>query len=510
VGGVSERDLLRESLKYGVNIGMENKRLYDLRLSITPPMAKSLPSGKLFYPIRAAARGLKSLKPSVQFTGSFVDDHNPTVRLAGDPVGTRNISNSNRWDIRASLPLGKLFKSVVPEKKYNQAEKKRLVEEERRMKQREMRRGSGQPETQFPEEWAELPPDERARLEEEFLLEQAEQRMAEERDQGRGQPEATSEDAGPGINLTSVYNVFFEPFRKIKPIKITYSEDRSSAYGRIYVDVSAWYKAAFNTELDVADSTYVSRGFQSRQTINLSTSTQLARTVSLDVKYNQKLSDRVQVSSSSRGYSQDWPDASLALSGLEKWGIFGGGGDELDSGWFRSSNINFSYKHSKTVNNITPISYNPSTTTTISPRWSFTFHSGLNATLTTTIGNDHAENNGVITDNKKLRFGLQVRHQFKAQGFLAKIGLYKPGSNPSINMDVDVSYSQDSSERINPGSLTSTPTGTTRYGLNPRFSYQVTRNLSGALTFSFNRSKDLATNQTSTSLGLGVEATFVF
>ena len=159
---------------------------------------------------------------------------------------------------------------------------------------------------------------------------------------------------------------------------------------------------------------------------------------------------------------------------------------------------------------MTETSHNPSLSTTISPRWSFTFHSGLNATMTTTISNDHAENNGVVTENNKLRIGLQVRHQFKAQGFLAKIGLYKPGSNPSINMDVDVSYNKDSSERSNPGNLTSTPTGQTRYGVSPRFSYQVTRNLSGALSFNFNRSKNLATNLTTTSLGLGVEATFVF
>lgn len=510
LGGTSERDLLRESMKYGVNIGAENKRMYDVRMTITPPLAKTMPQGKLFYPFRAAARGLKSLKPSVQFTGSFVDDHNPNIAQPGDPVGTRSVSNSNRWDIRMSLPLGNFFKAVVPEKKYDQAQKQKLIEDERRNKQREMRRGGVQEGTEFPAEWAELPPDERARLEEEMLLEQAEERMAAERDLMGSQPEVVEDDTGPGFNLTSVYNVVFHPLRKLKPIKVTFSEDRSSSYGRLYADINWWYKSAFKTELDTPDSTYMSHGFQSRQSINLSTSTQLARTISLDVKYNQKLSDRVQVSSSSRGYQQDWPDASIALSGLEKWRIFGGGGKEVDSGWFRSSNINVSYKHSKTINNITPISYNPATSTTFSPRWSFTFHSGLNATLTTTVGNDYAVNNGVTTENSRLRVGVQVRHQFKAQAFLARMGLYRPGSNPSITMDVDLSYSNDTTERFNPGSLASTPTGQSRFGVNPRFSYQVTRNLSGALTFTFSRSKDKATNLTSTSLGLGVEATFVF
>ncbi len=510
LSGTSERDLLREAMKYGVNIGAENKRMYDVRMTVTPPLAKTMPRGKLFYPFRAAANGLKSLKPSVQFTGSFIDDHNPNIPQAGDPSGTRSISNSNRWDVRLSLPLGNIFKKVVPEKKYDAAQKQKMIEQELRLQQREERRGGVTEETEFPAEWADLPPDERARLEEEFILEQAEERMAAEREMQGSQPDVTQEESGPGLNLGTVYNVVFNPLRKIKPIKITFSEDRSSTYGRIYSDIPFWYKTAFQTELDIPDSTYMSHGLQSRQTINLSTSTQLARTISLDVKYSQKLSDRVQISSSSRGYQQDWPDASLALSGLEKWRIFGGGGQDVDSGWFRSSNINVSYKHSKTVNNITPISYNPSTSTTFSPRWSFTFHSGLNATLTTTVGNDYGLNNGVVTENSKMRVGVQVRHQFKAQAFLARMGLYRPGSNPSITMDVDVSYSNDTTERFNPGSLASTPTGQARFGVNPRFSYQVTRNLSGALTFTFSRSKDKASNLTTTSLGLGVEATFVF
>jgi hypothetical protein len=38
----------------------------------------------------------------------------------------------------------------------------------------------------------------------------------------------------------------------------------------------------------------------------------------------------------------------------------------------------------------------------------------------------------------------------------------------------------------------------------------VSRNLSGALRFIFSYNKNLATNQSSTTLGLGLEATFVF
>jgi len=46
--------------------------------------------------------------------------------------------------------------------------------------------------------------------------------------------------------------------------------------------------------------------------------------------------------------------------------------------------------------------------------------------------------------------------------------------------------------------------------LNPRFSVQVTRNLNAAVRFIFSRAKNIATDQTTTTLGLGVEATFGF
>jgi len=134
----------------------------------------------------------------------------------------------------------------------------------------------------------------------------------------------------------------------------------------------------------------------------------------------------------------------------------------------------------------------------------------LTATLNASLNNSESITNGVSTINNKLRLGLQVRHSFDAQTFLAKMGLYRPGSSQSVTMDVDLSYLKDRNERINPGRPAAQPTGTDRYSLNPRFSYQITKNLSGAVRFIFSRSKNIASGQTTTSLGMGLEATFVF
>jgi hypothetical protein len=77
-------------------------------------------------------------------------------------------------------------------------------------------------------------------------------------------------------------------------------------------------------------------------------------------------------------------------------------------------------------------------------------------------------------------------------------------------MDVDLSYQSDRTDRSNPGQVATAPTGTKRINVEPRFTYQISRSLSGALRFKYGHSSNIATDQTSTSLGLGVEATFVF
>jgi hypothetical protein len=127
------------------------------------------------------------------------------------------------------------------------------------------------------------------------------------------------------------------------------------------------------------------------------------------------------------------------------------------------------------------------------------------------LTHDRTTTNGTIFDVRRLNMGLQVRHSFRAEKLLAKVNLYRPGNTPTINLDFGVNYSRDTSERLVPGTtVTDARTGTSRLGINPRFSYQVTRNLSGALRFVYSRSKVDATNTSNTTFGLGLEATFVF
>ena len=513
VNGKSERDLLRPYEVVGVNIGEENRRNYDLRMTITPPRGPELGSGALLAPVRALARRLNALRPSVQFTGSFGDDHSPGLQQPGDPPGIRSIGNNNSWDLRFSVPVGDAVKKLLPERRYSDAERQRAIQQQQQREAQQLHRGQVDPQIELtPEETEGLTPAQVQELKEQRLLEAYEAAAEQERLDAAGRDPVAAEDGAGGgrISLRGLTNAVLTPLREMTPVKVTWTDKKSSSYSRYLGDVPFWYKSGLLPEIAGADSLAVSYALQDRKSLSVGSTTKLARTVSLDVKYGQDNSWRDQSAAATRSYAQDWPDLQVAVSGMERWPLLGGGDGSPDSGWFRTSTVNLGYKRSKTVNNYTDDFYNPSRSWNFSPRWSGTFHSGLTATLTFNKSADSQVTNSVTTDHNRTRIGLQVRHKFPAESLLIKLGLYRPGNSPSIDMDVDLSWETDRTERTNPGGLAIEPTGTTRYSLNPRFSYQVTRNLSGALRFIFSRSGNLASGQSTTTLGLGLEATFVF
>lgn len=547
VGADSERDLLVENRSMGVNLGQELNRKYTTRATFLMPKPKDVSSSPIMYPVRLAVRGLNELRPSLQFTGSYNDVTNPAQFEDNDPVGIHNMSNDGSWDLRFSFPLGDAVKKVAPEKKYSQSDRNRIIEEERRRQSQESRRqGRGEEETTSDSTTTTttestlddetLTPEERQRREEERLLEEAERRMQEERERQGGRPGEPAggpggfrgpgrsadvtqqgdgavegeQGGGPPFSVPNPLSIVMNTLRNTNPVKVTVSQRRSSAYGRTTGKATFWYLAGLEQGLDIPDSLVNVYSATERKSLSASTSTKVTTTLSLDVKYSTERAETDRLGSVSSDYKQDWPDAQLSLSGMEKWRLFGGKAGRPEDNWLRSSNASISYKHSKTVSGMTETSYNPRTSTTINPRWTVNFQNGLTATVTSSLANELTVTNGTLSETDRVRYGLQLKHQFRAQRLLAKIGLYRPGANPSITMDVDISYLQNQTVRTNPGAEPSAATGTRQYGVTPRFTYQITRNLTSGLNMGFNRTVNLATEQSSTRISLGMEVTFVF
>lgn len=563
VSVTSDRDLMREERVAGLNFGQENRRGYDLRMTFSPPKGLKLPTGPLFAPARLTLRLVDKINPSLQFTGNFQDIHDPATRQPGDPEDVRSVSNAGSWDLRLQVPIGDAVKSVLPERKWTGAQREQLLAQQRRLEDREARRppgmaaappagqgqtppggagtqqgsGTGTPAVTpegatTPEDEQLLTPEERKRREEERLLADAEDRLAREEDEARahgGNPPSQvpggaggagpggaaagagggDGKGGPGFGPRTLVEPFVSVLRNTSPVKVTLTRRRNSNYVRLLDTASFWYAAGFTAGLDVDALRFAAHGFDEQESMTLATNTRLTRQLSVDLKYANNTTLREQLGSESRSLRTEWPDVQVSLSGIEKWGLLGGGGKDGE-GWFRSSSLNVGYKRGLTVNSYTATVFSPTWSTTVQPRWSFTFPSGLSATLNANLKWDDVRGNGVTTKTSQSRYGLQVRHQFRAEQFLAKMGLYRPGSSQNVTLDVDVAYQTDRTERVNPGFADTAPTGQKRLSLDPRFTYQISKNLNGAIRFKFAKSNNIATGQHSTTLGLGVEATFVF
>ncbi len=563
----SERDLLRERILWGVNIGEENRFAQDLRLTLAPPRAAMLPSGALAAPARMLFRAVNDLQPSVTFNGSFIDDHGPNVRRADDPEGVRNVTASGDWQVRVRVPVGDWTEDVFPRHEESDQDRQEMIERERARERRERMRGrSRRPEPPAPggpapdqpaggEGTADQaqppePPDggqglsaaERQQLENEQLLEAARRRREEEererqrraaagQEAGQAEPpapaapaeqpgEGTGErpqeswdqdvgEGGGGFRIPNPLSPLLGLLRNTSPVQVSLSKREAGSYSRLLKMPPFWYRVGLDSRLDFPDSLYVTSSLTDRQSLQVSSEVRLTSKINVSGNFNETTGSQETAGRLTQSYQRDWPDLRLSVGGIERWGIFGGGEDR--EGWFTSSSIDVTYKRSLLVSGYTASIYNPRTTTSISPRWNFNFANGLSASLNVGHNRDVAISGGVRTTTKRLSVGLQLRHSFRAERLLARLGLYKPGSSPMVNMDVDINYSRDSTERLRPGQeLADAPTGATRLSVNPRFTYQINRNLSGGLRLMYSRNKIIETDTIRQSFGLGLEATLVF
>jgi hypothetical protein len=554
----SDRDFLRpQTGAFGLNVGRELNYTQGVQVRFNPPKGERLPDTWLLAPLRYGSIALNSMRPDVSFNGQFTANRDPSQRQAGDPANVRSVSNGGDWDFRLSLPIDTFIRKHFPDKRPASDDLRRqTIERQRRLGRRggggvdgDVSPGDGgmppvptpsgdgaspdsarapEPAASPPPDGSEpesigtppsaeelLTPEDRQRREDEALLDQA--REMEERERAESvrhaAPDTSSAPAERGsgrrrLRVPDPRRAAFSLLRGLSPVQASYSLRKQSQYNRLAGADEFWYRTGLSSRLALPDTAFVSAQFSERRTKSLSSSLKLARTVTADVKFSQTTSNQDGGGLRRDNFEVTWPDLRLAIAGVERWRVLGGGDGD---GWFRSSNIDVGYKFTKNVNGATSTTYNPRTSTSITPRWNFTFASGLSTSLNGGLTHDRTITSGTIVDARRLNIGLQVRHSFSAEKLLAKMKLYRPGNIPTINLDFGVSYSRDTSERLVPGAtVADARTGTSRLGINPRFSYQVTRNLSGALRFVYSRSKVDATDTSIITFGLGLEATFVF
>ena len=522
----SERDMFRERRIAGFNVGSETIYERQIQLRFSPPSRLGLPDNWIWRPLTAASKGLLKLRPNVTFNGTYRDDHSPSIAVGEDPDGTKNIQNSGDWTVRFTMPLGAAVKRVFPRKvEVNTGDRQRLL----RNIENQVRRGQLEDAEllRLVERMGDSALDdrERTRIEDEVVrlarIVEEEGRRPTGGGTAAGDTVIAEESGldwdaagtqGGGIRIPNPTGPLLEVLREIQDIQLSYTAKDAGSYNRVMPEISPtfWYQAGLHHDTDIPDDLYTARNENTRTTKSGSTALKFSRWVSMDVKYNQTEGGRTNNGFTTGNKSKDWPDLQFLVSGIERLGLFGGGSD----GPLRSANFNVIYKESEMVSGFTATDYSPQTKTQISPRFSLTFRNGMSASLNVNVTRDETDNNGSLSRTGRFMVGTTFKHSFGAERFLSRLGLYKPGNSPKVNMDLDFQFSRDTTQRWQPqdsrdGDPT-TETGMTKISVNPRFSYQITRNLSGAMRLIYARDVVRETDTITQRFGLGLEATFTF
>ena len=505
----STRDMFRRHEVCGFNVGAETIYNHTLQVKMNFPDKLGLPRTWYLQPVSRAYAEFKKLRPSLDFDGSFNNNHSLDVRQDDDPVGTRNISNDGDLSLRMTFPLDATLGRLLPKRVEMTDADRRRVESA----QRNAPRGG-----------EEIPDfSDHSRLQDESLTDEERQAIIDEltfeylqeqdhemgRRPGRGDEDAPPEDGGGGFHIPNPLSPVLAILRGVEPVQFNLTRSHAGTYGRYTGAVPMAYRLGFKRVFDTGDASYASHTNSTSYNMNMSTSTKITRSLVVDLKYAKSRSDAQTLTTHNWSYAQEWPDVNLSLSGIEKLGLLGGG-----KGALRQAGFQMGYKFVRKVPRYTRSEYSPKETQTISPRVNVTLQSGMTVSLNVSSGSDRDITLGALTLARNFGSDLQIRHTFRAEGLLSKLGLYRPGAQPTVNMEVALAYKTSSTERWTAGMDFAgepvTRVGTTRMSVAPRFSYNITRNLTGAFNMSFTRSKIDETDAVTTTFSLGMEATFVF
>ncbi len=505
----SDRDMFRRNDLLGFNIGAETVYAHQVQVRFQTPNTLGLPKHWLFKPLNVTFSEFKKLRPSVDYNSSFTNDHSLNVMQAGDPPGTRNLQNSGDWSIRASIPINDTIHKLLPKKSgmSDQERQQRLREEERRT-QRGARQGGGEQQT-FDDPRLnnpDLTPEERQALYDELVIERS---LQEDEDRSQRNADELDEPEEGGFSLPNPLTPVLAFLRGIDPVQVNYTNNRSGNYGRFTNTAPFWYQMGFIQAIDEPDSVYVSHSEREKHNLSLSTTSKVSRAVSVDMKFKKSSGTNTGVATKTWSYEQEWPDINVSMTGLEQLGFMGRG-----DGFIRQAGMQLSYKYTRSVPSYTVVSYNPRDSRVLAPRLNLTLQSGMSLSLNISSGEIRNMTGGSLAVTNRFNTNVQIRHTFRAEGLLAKLGLYRPGIQPTVNMDMNITYNKDATMRWNPGmdfgGEPVTQIGNSSISVNPRFSYQITRNLSGAFRLIYSRNMVEETDSVTTTFGIGMEATFVF
>jgi hypothetical protein len=449
----------RPHLVMGVDIGLEVGRSHRMQISFKPPK---------WYIISA-------FSPDISLNTGYTENSGPTVRRQGDPAGTRNVNNTRNAGVKMGFDVGKYFGKLFG--KFGWLEDDPQKGGGTQGKSPGTRGGvGGTPGAQ---------PD--------------------------GQPPAEEDttQARPKADPMIAVRKFGRILKDIRPLNITVQQRFNSSYSRIPYRPTYLYQFALTPSTGILD-----RGEMidkpDRQSTSLSitlvSGVQLTSNIDLSTRFGTTLTNSATQGSETESQTTTWPDLGFKWQGLERLGLF--------RAIFSSATASATFKQQTTESGRVGTTDTKKSTTTLSPSMMFGFKNGINSTLGASYNKDTTNNRGSITESGSFRVTLDFKKDFRGgTGFKLPIPFFAKEVKwtSTLNSDVRISYSRSSGKRYDEGSELFQPIPmVTSLSVSPGLTYHFSEALNGRFFVDYTRAYAQASDQTTTSLRVGISAVLRF
>jgi hypothetical protein len=403
---------------------------------------------------------------------AYTEDSGPNVRRAGDPEGTRNGTNSRTAGAKMRFDLGHYFSKLFGVFGLAGEKEKKSVGFQSA--------GAWRPGA-------------------------AVGVAAQQQQPAPGDTTQTARGADPMIALRKLGEIL----TNIRKVNINVQQRFNSSYARIPDRPALAYQFGITEssgivtsdgELSTPDRTGNSL------TLNADTGVQITDDIDVSTRFATTFTEATALGAKSETETRTFPDLSVKWSGIEKFSLF--------KRLFQYSTANVTYKKEYRESGQKGLVNSRRESFFVTPTLTFGFKNEINSTLGISYRMDKTDNRGNIVENNNWSVALDLKKAFKGgSGFRLPIPFLskKIKWTSALNSNLTMSYARSSGKRYETGSELYNPIPmTSTLKVSPSFTYNFSRALNGRFFIDYVRAYAQASNQTTTTLRVGISAALTF
>jgi hypothetical protein len=323
------------------------------------------------------------------------------------------------------------------------------------------------------------------------------------------QPDTTRAKEKPGAG--TAFRGLVRIFTNLRPISANVQHRVNSSYLRIPDRPDLAYRLGVGSGTGIegvrvigGDSLDYNVPDQKRQQLsfNLDSGVQLSEKFDIQGRYTRATTDTDTRTSQSRTLAVTWPDVQAKWDGL---GSFRPLRPVLAAG---TVNVNYKETHQESgPRDAEPVQTND--TFAMSPALDMTWKNELQTTLSVSYSTTTNETKGAKTFNSTSGASIDLKREFRGGGGIGLFGK-KMSWNNNLETTLSLAYTRTSGERTIVGGLSEPIPESTSFRVFPQARYTFSKNINGSAFIDYSRQYTQATEQTTTTVRVGVTAVVTF